>query len=64
MAPKAYEFPGGREDHEAAHAHASQCSSFRADDPDECVSDSMPSCYNCRYRRWTPRSFTCMKHLL
>ena len=40
---------------------ARQCSYFRPDDEDEWVADEPRSCYNCRYRRWTPQSFTCMK---
>lgn len=54
-------YQGGQEDWETVHGIAKACSSFLVDDEDECVSDLDPSCYNCKYRRWTSRSFTCMK---
>ena len=28
---------------------------------EECVDDSTICCYNCRYRRWSPASFHCMR---
>jgi hypothetical protein len=54
-------YQGGQEDWEVAHQIAECCDSFLMDDEDECVSDLSPSCYNCKYRRWTAKSFTCMK---
>ncbi len=54
-------YQGGQEDWEIVHEIAKSCTSFLVDDEDECVSDLDPSCYNCKYRRWTSTSFTCMK---
>lgn len=55
------EYQGGQEDWETVHQIAKSCKTFLMDDEDECVSDLDPSCYNCKYRRWTSKSFTCMK---
>jgi hypothetical protein len=54
-------FRHGKENHRLAGQAARQCPSFIPDDDDERVSDEALSCYNCRYRRWTPDSFECMK---
>ncbi|BES64513.1 hypothetical protein SANA_09520 [Gottschalkiaceae bacterium SANA] len=54
-------YQGGQEDWDLVHKIAENCSSFLMDDEDECVSDLDPSCYNCKYRRWTSTAFTCMK---
>lgn len=51
-------FRFGCRDPEAARAAA--CDGYRRDDEDETVDDTV-SCYNCRYRRWTAQSFTCMR---
>lgn len=51
-------FRFGRRDPEAARTAV--CDSYRRDDEDETVDDTV-SCYNCRYRRWTAQSFTCMR---
>jgi hypothetical protein len=40
---------------------AQACAYFLLDDEDELVSDEAVTCFNCRYRRWTQESFTCMK---
>ena len=55
------EFDGGQEDWEIINLIAKKCDSFLLDDEDEIVSDELISCYNCRYRRWTARSFSCYK---
>jgi hypothetical protein len=44
-----------------AHETAERCPDFKEDCEDERVSDTLISCYNCRYRRWTQASFDCMK---
>jgi hypothetical protein len=49
-----------RSDYQAAQA-ALACQHFALDDEDELVSDEELSCLNCRYRRWTQESFSCMK---
>jgi len=54
-------FAGGQENWPAAAAIAVDCASFRADDDDEQCAEEPLSCYNCRYRRWTAESFTCLK---
>lgn len=54
-------YQGGREDWERVHCIAKDCPAFLEDDEDECVSALNPSCYNCKYRRWTAHAFTCMK---
>lgn len=43
----------------AAH-FASGCPLFHLDVEEEWVADEAISCYNCRYRRWTPTSITCL----
>ncbi len=40
---------------------AEACPNFRLDDEDEQVSDEDLTCLNCRYRRWTQKSFECLK---
>jgi hypothetical protein len=54
------EFPGGKEDWEGAARAAEDCQSFLPDVEEEKVADAARSCYNCRYRRWTAESFTCV----
>lgn len=56
-------FLHGRVAYEEAKQQAGQCSYFSLDkDEDEWVTTSLyPSCYNCLFRRWTPKSFMCMK---
>ena len=49
-------------DENYARQAALACSWFRLDDEDELVSDDERTCLNCRYRRWTASSFTCLKH--
>jgi len=53
-------FSGGRESWLAAAKVAGNCKNFFADDDDEQCAEELLSCYNCRYRRWTPESFTCL----
>lgn len=44
-----------------AAAAAEECGQFVRDDDDECFFEESVTCYNCRYRRWTPNSFECLK---
>lgn len=55
------EFTGGSEDYKGAQKEASSCIHFKPDVEDEIVDDVLCSCYNCIYRRWTPKSITCCK---
>lgn len=55
------EFSGGKENWGLAALVAEKCPLFTVDDEDELVADDPKSCYNCRYRRWTPLSFVCLK---
>ncbi|HEX3012217.1 MAG TPA: hypothetical protein VHQ70_09340 [Syntrophomonadaceae bacterium] len=55
------EFCGGREDWQTAARIAENCPGFKADDEDEMVADEDVSCYNCRFRRWTEKSFVCCR---
>jgi hypothetical protein len=43
---------------------AAACGTYRRDDEDEDPLGGALSCFGCRYRRWTPDGFTCMKGLL
>ncbi len=54
----------GKYDTERALAAAKKCDYFTEDCEEECVSDEPLSCFNCRYRRWTQESFTCMKGVI
>lgn len=54
-------FPLGKEAWQEAVEAARTCTHFSVDDEDEWVSEEERSCYNCRYRRWTPESFVCLK---
>ncbi len=54
------EFVGGQENWRAAQNLAAACAGFRPDEDDEQCDEERLSCYNCRYRRWTVESFTCM----
>ena len=58
------EFKGGSSDWGAAAQTAKECPWFDPDDEDEMIAEEPVSCYNCRFRRWTPRSFTCCKNTL
>ncbi len=55
------EFIGGKDDRPGAAGVAGNCRYFRTDVEEELVADEPVSCYNCRYRRWTADSFTCLK---
>ena len=55
------EFTGGKKNWDGVAMIAKNCSYFKIDDEDELVSDDPVSCYNCRYRRWSLKSFTCMQ---
>ena len=54
----------GKYDVGRALAEAKNCTIFTEDSEDECVSDILLSCFNCRYRRWTQESFMCMKGVI
>ncbi len=54
------QFAGGQDDWRSAAQVADQCLEFLQDVDEELVADEPRSCYNCRLRRWTARSFTCM----
>lgn len=53
------EFAHGKERWELAAELACACASFVADVEEEQVVEEL-SCYNCRYRRWSVESFTCL----
>ncbi|MFA6941242.1 MAG: hypothetical protein WCQ54_09730 [Clostridiaceae bacterium] len=53
------EFTGSKEDYDIAGKISKECKYFKLDDEDELVSDEEISCFNCRYRRWSIKSFTC-----
>lgn len=53
-------FAGGQEAFAAAAFAAHACTCFTPDVDEEMVADEECSCYNCRYRRWTAASFTCV----
>ena len=44
-----------------AAAEAERCAAFVRDCEEECFSAAERSCYNCRWRRWLPEGFQCMK---
>lgn len=56
----AREFALGKESWGAAAGAALDCLSFFADVDEELVAEDERSCYNCRYRRWSASSFTCL----
>lgn len=53
------EFSGSKNNWIKVSEIAKDCLYFKLDDEDEQVADESISCYNCRYRRWTLKSFTC-----
>lgn len=55
-----WEYSGGKGDWQTAAGVAAGCQGFLEDDEDELAAEEPVSCYNCRYRRWTPDSFLCM----
>lgn len=55
------EFAGSKEDWAEAVKLAKACSNFKIDVEDELITEEPVSCYNCRYRRWSLKSFTCLK---
>ena len=54
-------FKYGIESYDDARIFAKTCLLFKLDDEDEQVDSILTSCYNCRYRRWTQKSFECLK---
>jgi hypothetical protein len=57
------EYSGGQEDWTVAAQIAGNCPGFKPDDEDEMVADEPISCYNCRFRRWTVKSFACLNQV-
>ncbi len=51
-------------DVEDAARLATACGSYRRDDEDEDPLGGVPNCFGCRYRRWLPDGFACVKGLL
>ncbi|MBN9474220.1 MAG: hypothetical protein ABS43_28360 [Bordetella sp. SCN 67-23] len=58
--PPGTDFGIPRGDPARAAALAARCASFAPDDEDEWAADEARSCFNCRWRRWTPDSFRCL----
>ena len=56
----AREFTQGKESWVAAARAALECLRFAADVDEELIAEDERSCYNCRYRRWSATSFTCL----
>ncbi len=54
-------FVYGRDNPQKAVEAAAECKHYSEDYDEECFYDDERSCYNCRYRRWTEKSFECMK---
>ncbi|HHT50889.1 MAG TPA: hypothetical protein GXZ78_05395 [Eubacteriaceae bacterium] len=54
-------YNGGHYDYKRVEKIALACSNFTEDYEEEQIAEEPISCYNCRYRRWTADSFTCMK---
>lgn len=54
-------FLNGKNDYEEAVRDALACPNYKDDYEEEWWTSDKRSCYNCRYRRWTVESFTCMK---
>ncbi|WP_239027603.1 hypothetical protein [Geomonas diazotrophica] len=55
------EFAHGKEAWVLAAEQAGACALFVADVEEEQVVEEELSCYNCRYRRWSVESFTCLR---
>lgn len=49
------------EDVASAAALAAACASYRRDDEDEDYLAGARNCFGCRYRRWVPDGFTCLR---
>lgn len=54
------EFIPGKESWEEAADVALACPVFRPDVEEELIAEEERSCYNCRFRRWSVWSFTCL----
>lgn len=48
----------------AAFEIAGKCPVYVIDEDDEDYCDGARTCFNCRFRRWLPEGFACMKGLL
>jgi len=57
-------FPWGHDAWGFAAQYAAACTQFQMDVEEELIADDDVSCYNCRYRRWTAASFTCLEATL
>ncbi|AKL94385.1 hypothetical protein CACET_c08770 [Clostridium aceticum] len=53
------EFSGGQQDFDLAAKAANQCKNFKEDVEEELIVEDEKSCYNCRLRRWTSKTFVC-----
>lgn len=53
-------FKNGQEAYAEVASIASSCPDFTADYEEEWADDEEISCYNCKFRRWTTKSFMCM----
>jgi len=56
---KENEFQGGKNNWLETVKEAKNCSFFKFDVEDEVIEEDVVSCYNCQFRRWTEKSFTC-----
>lgn len=52
------------DDLRAAGRLAGECGAYAPDDEDEDPVGGAVNCFGCRYRRWVPDGFTCMKDRL
>lgn len=57
---KQVEYANGKNDWKGTNLVAAGCGYFTFDTEEEIIEEGIVSCYNCRFRRWTRNSFTCM----
>ncbi|WP_136523419.1 hypothetical protein [Geomonas ferrireducens] len=55
------EFAHGKEAWSLAEQAALACTCFVPDVEEEQLAEEDRSCYDCRYRRWSVESFTCLR---
>jgi hypothetical protein len=53
------EFLGGKDSWTEVIKEAEKCPFFRFDVDEEVIDEEVIACYNCTFRRWTDKSFTC-----
>jgi hypothetical protein len=56
---KQREFLGGKDSWSEVIKEAEKCSFFKFDVDEEVIEEEVIACYNCTFRRWTDKSFTC-----